>query len=474
MKKKLIEVKSKTYCLNEKNEFYLSEYSIENINTGEYISYSYSEDGTVYSHYHVTKKGDIKEIYRINNRWGENEYWKYIGENEVEYSRTSYYLSNDKDYKNKKRITTSTTYTEYNDDNQITKKIFKENKIGEEPFYKEVDFQYDEKGNCIYYAESPTTIISAEYNENNQVVSSIVKDYISNSIDNYNYYYENGILIKLTCKLLYSSGMEIGRYERHFNEKGNVTAFISKYIGEGEDIEIGTMSYIYDENDNLIETKEWKGGILKSIEQKRYNSLNLLVEEYYKDYDDEKEEDEDDFYYNANEERRTIISYDDDNEKTGTKTYDRKNKLVEYTTIENIYEIDKKDEIHLIEKYPPAIKELQNYNSINKEVLCKWIKRHKHLYFTTITPYTNFGRWLEYNKEALSQDDIIKCVFLEIYSNIEILSSEYVSEDFLGIYMEHLEEKVLPNIESYGKKKYPPNYYYYDTFDYFFGNDLPF
>lgn len=266
--------------------------------------------------------------------------------------------------------------------------------------------------------------------------------------------------------------MEIGRYERHFNEKGNVTAFISKYIGE--DIEIGTMSYIYDENDNLIEKKEWEGGILKSIEQKRYNSLNLLVEEYYKNYDDDNYYYDNDEYYEYDEERRTIISYDDDNEKTGTKTYDRKNNLVEYTTIENIYEIDKKDEIHLIEKYLPAIKELQNYSPINKEVLCKWIKRHKHLYFTTITPYTNFGRWLEYNKEALSQDDIIKCVFLEIYSNIEILSSEYVSEDFLGIYMEHLEEKVLPNIESYGKKKYPPNYYYYDTFDYFFGNDLPF
>lgn len=71
MKKKLIEVKSKTYCLNEKNEFYLSEYSTENINTGGYISYSYSEDGTVYSHYHVTKKGDIKEIYRISPKWGE-------------------------------------------------------------------------------------------------------------------------------------------------------------------------------------------------------------------------------------------------------------------------------------------------------------------------------------------------------------------------------------------------------------------
>lgn len=473
MKKKLIEVKSKTYCLNEKNEFYLSKYSIENINTGEYISYTYSEDGTVYSHYHVTKKGDIKEIYDINNGWGENEYWKYIGENEVEYSSTSYHFSNnDKDYKNKKRIITSTTYTEYNDDNQITKKIFKENEIGKEPFYKEVEFQYDEKGNCIYYAESPTTIISAEYNENNQVVSRI--EYCSfNNIYNSNYYYENGILIKLICKHLYSLGEERGRFERHFNEKGDVTAFIGKYIDR--DIEIATMSYIYDENDNLIEKKVWEGGILKSIEQKRYNSLNLLVEEYYKDYDDEKEEDEeeDDFYYNANEERRTIISYDDDNEKTGTKTYDRKNNLVEYTTIENIYEIDKKDEIHLIEKYPPAIKELQNYSSINKEVLCKWIKRHKHLYFTTITPYTNFGRWLEYNKEALSQDDIIKCVFLEIYSNIEILSSEYVSEDFLGIYMEHLEEKVLPNIESYGKKKYPPNYDY-DTFDYFFGNDLPF
>lgn len=70
----------------------------------------------------------------------------------------------------------------------------------------------------------------------------------------------------------------------------------------------------------------------------------------------------------------------------------------------------------------------------------------------------------------------MKCVFLEIYSNINILSREYISEDFLSIYMEYLEEKVLPNIESYGKEKYPLNYYCNNPFEVFGfnGNDIHF
>ena len=42
--------------------------------------------------------------------------------------------------------------------------------------------------------------------------------------------------------------------------------------------------------------------------------------------------------------------------------------------------------------------------------------------------------------------------------------------------MEYLEEKVLPNIESYGKEKYPLNYYCNNPFEVFGfnGNDIHF